>query len=54
MPIGFGVVLVAVALPSGDFVGQGLLVWDPRIETLRRQDAEFELGLHVVDFSVVL
>ena len=44
LPVGFGVVLVATGFPGGDFVGQGLFVWDSPVETLRRQDAEFGFG----------
>ena len=41
MPVGFGVVLVAVVLPCSDFVGEDLLVSDAAIQTLRRENAEF-------------
>ena len=34
-------VLVAVVLPCGDFVGEDLLVGDAAIQTLRRENAEF-------------
>jgi hypothetical protein len=34
LPIGFGVMRVAAALPSGDFSGQGLLIGDAAIQTL--------------------
>ena len=37
LPVGFGVVLVAVVLPCGDFVGEDLLVSDAAIQTLRRE-----------------
>ena len=40
MPVGFGVVLVAVVLPCGNFVGEYLLVGDAAIQTLRREGAE--------------
>ena len=40
-PIGFGVVSIAVVLPSGNFFDQGLLVGDTAAEALGRQDAEF-------------
>jgi hypothetical protein len=43
LPIRFGVVLIAVAFPSGNFLDQSLLVGDTPIETLTRQDAEFGL-----------
>jgi hypothetical protein len=38
------VVLVAVVLPCGDFVGEDLLVSDAAIQTLRRENAEFGFG----------
>jgi hypothetical protein len=41
LPVSFGVTVVAAVCPGGDFVDQGLLVWDAAIETLRRQHAEF-------------
>jgi len=41
VPIGFGVVTVAVALPRCDFRDECLPVWDAAIEALRGQDAEF-------------
>jgi addiction module HigA family antidote len=34
MPIGFGVMGVAISLPCGDFAGQDLLVGDAAIQTL--------------------
>ena len=39
LPVGFGVVLVAVVLPCGDFVGEDLLVSDAAIQILRRENA---------------
>ncbi len=44
LPIGLGVVGVSILLPSGDFIDEGLLVWDAAIEALGRKDAEFGLG----------
>jgi hypothetical protein len=44
LPIGHGVVGVSILLPSGDFMDEGLLVWDAAIEALGRKDAEFGLG----------
>ena len=41
MPVGLGVVLVAVILPCVDFVGEDWLVGDAAIQTLRREHAEF-------------
>ena len=44
LPIGLGVVGVSILLPSGDFIDEGLFVWDAAIEALGRKDAEFGLG----------
>jgi hypothetical protein len=52
LPVGFGVVLVAVVLPCGDFVGEDLLVGDAAIQTLRRENAEF--GFSHVEPAAVL
>jgi hypothetical protein len=52
LPVGFGVVLVAVVLPCGDFVGEDLLVGDAAIKTLRRENAEFRFG-HVEPTAVL-
>ena len=52
MPVGFGVVLVAVVLPCGDFVGEDVLVGDAAMETLRRQNGEF--GFSHVEPTAVL
>ena len=52
MPVGFGVVVVAVVLPCGDFVGEDLLVGDAAIQTLRREHAEFGFG-HVEPTAVL-
>ena len=38
---GEGEMLVAIDIPGGDFVGQGLLVGDAAIQTLGRENAEF-------------
>src|SRR5712671_5345816 len=40
VPVGLGVVGIAVLLPSGDFVDQGLFVGDAAIEALGRQDTQ--------------
>ena len=40
LPVGLGVVGVAVVLPGGDFLDEGLFVGDPAVEALGRQDAE--------------
>ena len=44
LPVGLGVVLVAVVLPCVDFVGEDLLLIYAAIHTLRREHAEFALG----------
>ena len=44
VPIGFGVVAVAVALPGGDFCDDGFLIRDASVEALRGQNAEFGFG----------
>ena len=36
VPIGFGVVGIAVVLPGGDFVDEGLFVGDASVEALGR------------------
>src|ERR1019366_985724 len=43
LPVGLGEVGIAVVLPSGDFLDEGLLVGNPAVEALGRQDAEFRL-----------
>ena len=52
LPIGLGVVGIAVVLPGGDFVDDGLFVGDTAIEALRRKDAEF--GLRQIEPAAVL
>ena len=52
MPVGLGVVLVAVVLPCIDFVSEDLLVGDAAIQTLRREHAEFGFG-HVEPTAVL-
>src|SRR6266403_1847649 len=44
LPVGLGVVGIAVLLPGGDFVDEDLFVGNAAIEALGRQDAEFRLG----------
>jgi hypothetical protein len=41
LPIGLGVVGIAVALPCGDFLNEGLFIGNPTVEALGREDAEF-------------
>ena len=52
LPIALGVVGVSILLPSGDFIDEGLLVWDAAIEALGRKDAELGLG-HIMLWSVM-
>src|ERR1019366_6235836 len=52
LPIGLGVVGVAIILPSCDFVDQGLFIRDAAIEALGRKDSEF--GLRHVEPTAVL
>jgi hypothetical protein len=44
LPVCLGVVLVAILLLCSNFLDQDLLVRDPPIETLTRQNTEFCLG----------
>ena len=44
VPVGLGMLGVAVAFPGGDFVNQRLLVGNAAVEALRGQDAEFGFG----------
>jgi hypothetical protein len=41
LPIGLGVVGIAVVLPCGDFLNEGLFIGNPTVEALGREDAEF-------------
>ncbi len=43
VPVGLGAVGITVVLPGGDFLDEGLLVGNPAVEALGRQDAEFGL-----------
>jgi len=52
VPIGLGVVGIAVLLPSSDFLDEGLFVGNPAIEALGRQDAEF--GFRQIEPTAVL
>ena len=52
VPVGLGFVGVAVVLPGGDFLDEGLLVGDPAVEALGRQDAEF--GFRQIEPAAVL
>jgi hypothetical protein len=44
LPIGFGVVFVAVFFPSRDFFDEGLPVGNAAVEALGQRDAEFGFG----------
>jgi hypothetical protein len=44
LPVGFGVIGIAVVLPGSDFVDECLFVGHAAIEALGRKDAEFGLG----------
>lgn len=49
LPIGFGVVFVAICLPGSDFVCKFLSMSDASVETLLREDAEFRFGhIHAI------
>src|ERR1039458_5233971 len=52
LPVCLGVMLVAIVLPSGDFSGESLFVWNAAIQTLGRENAEF--GLRHVEPAAVL
>ena len=52
MPIGFGVVLVSVTLPGGDFFLEGRLVRDAAAQALPGQNGELGFG-HVEPASVL-
>ena len=41
LPVGFGVMGIAISLPSGDLVDDDLLVGNAAVETLRRENSEF-------------
>ena len=43
MPIGLGVVGIAVVLPCGDFLDEGLFIGNPTVEALGGENAEFGL-----------
>ena len=44
VPVGFGVLAVAVALPSRNFLDEGFPVWTAAVEALRGQDAGCGFG----------
>ena len=43
MPVGLGVVGVAVVFPGGDFLDEGLFVGNAAVEALGGEDAQFRL-----------
>jgi hypothetical protein len=43
VPVGLGVVGIAVVLPCSDFLDEGLFVGNPAVEALGREHAEFGL-----------
>ena len=45
LPVGLGVIGIAIVLPSCNFVYQGLLVRDAAIEALGRKDAESDSAI---------
>ena len=52
VPIGFGVMGVAVLLPGGDFVDEGLFVGNAAVEALGGQNAKF--GFRQIEPTAVL
>jgi len=44
LPVGFGVMGIAIRLPCGDLMDEDLLVRDAAVEALRRENGEFGLG----------
>jgi hypothetical protein len=52
LPVGFGVMGIAIRLPSGNLVDEDLLVRDAAVETLRRENGEF--GLRHIEPTAVL
>src|SRR5258708_2883577 len=52
VPVCLGVVGISVLLPGGDFVDEGLFVWNSAVEALGREDAD--LGLCQIEPAAVL
>lgn len=52
VPVGPGFAGVAVVLPGGDFLDEGVFVGDPAVEALGGQDAEF--GFRQIEPTAVL
>jgi hypothetical protein len=63
LPVGFGVMDIAISLPSSDLLDEDLLVRDAAVETLHREIGEFaptaadfrrEADLSIIKFSSVI
>jgi hypothetical protein len=52
LPVGFGVMGIAISLPCGDLVDEDLLVGDAAVETLRRENGKF--GFRHIEPTAVL
>src|SRR6266496_1955386 len=52
LPVGFGVVSIAIGHPCGDLVDEDLLVGDAAVEALRRENGEF--GFRHIEPTAVL
>ena len=52
LPVGPGVIGIAVVLPGGDLVDEGLFVGDTAVEALGRQNDEF--GLRQIEPAAML
>src|SRR5580658_11229082 len=52
LPVGFGVMGIAVSLPSGDLVDEDLLVRNAAVEALRRENGKF--GFRHIEPTAVL
>ena len=52
LPVGFGVMGIAISFPCGDLVDEDLLVGDAAVETLRRENGKF--GFRHIEPTAVL
>src|ERR1700730_19288584 len=52
LPVGFGVMGIAISFPCGDLVDEDFLIGDAAVETLRRENGEFGLG-HIEPTAVL-
>ena len=52
LPVCLCVIGISVVFPSGDFLDEGLFVWDAAIETLSGEDTEF--GFREIEPTAVL